>query len=129
MQILIVEDERSLRESIEEYLCSNGHNCTSVGSYRKGMEKTMNFSYDCVLIDVGLPDGNGIDLIKRYPANIVSDSIELIKEWRGYMWKYDKSTNKYLNEPEDINNHGIDPIRYGASAKLKPTLKAATFNW
>jgi DNA-binding response OmpR family regulator len=78
MQILIVEDERLLRESIEEYLFSNGHNCTSVGSYRKGMEKTMNFSYDCVLIDVGLPDGNGIDLIKSIKENNPKTGIIII---------------------------------------------------
>lgn len=61
---------------------------------------------------------NGIDLIKRYPVNIISDSLELIKEWRGYMWKYDKALNKYINEPMDALNHCIDAIRYILSFKM-----------
>jgi DNA-binding response OmpR family regulator len=64
MQILIIEDERSLRESIAEYLLNNGYDCTSVGTFAKGLEKSMNFFYDCILVDVGLPDGNGINIIK-----------------------------------------------------------------
>ena len=64
MQILIIEDERSLRDSITEYLLSNGHTCTPVGTFSKGLEKSMDFLYDCVLVDVGLPDGNGIEIVK-----------------------------------------------------------------
>lgn len=71
---------------------------------------------------------NGIDLIKRYKVNIVSSSIELIKEWRGYSYKYDKLLNKYLNEPVDLLNHCIDAIRYACSSKLKGDLTVA-FNF
>lgn len=67
---------------------------------------------------------NGIDLIKRYPVNIVSDGVELIKEWRGYMWQFDRATNKYMNEPVDALNHCIDAIRYGCSYKLKAPSKS-----
>lgn len=63
MQVLIIEDERSFRDSISDYLKHNGYECTSVGTYKKGLEKCINFIYDCILVDVGLPDGNGIDLI------------------------------------------------------------------
>lgn len=65
MQILIVEDQRSLRDSIVEYLQSNGHSCTAASTYKRGLEKSADYTFDCVLIDVGLPDGNGIDLINK----------------------------------------------------------------
>jgi len=61
---------------------------------------------------------NGIDLIKRHKVNIVSTSLEMIKEWRAYSYKYDKALNKYYNEPEDFNNHTIDACRYCLSFKL-----------
>lgn len=61
---------------------------------------------------------NGINLIKQYPVNITSGSLDLIKEWRIYSWKCDRSVNKYLNEPEDINNHAIDAVRYAVAYKL-----------
>jgi DNA-binding response OmpR family regulator len=69
MQILIIEDERSLRDSVAEYLQNNGYDCTAVNTYKKGFEKCTNFFYDCILVDVGLPDGNGIDLIRSIKKN------------------------------------------------------------
>lgn len=62
---------------------------------------------------------NGIATLKKYRVNIVSSSTELIKEWRGYSWKKDKSTNKYINVPIDTLNHSIDAIRYIVTHKLK----------
>lgn len=61
---------------------------------------------------------NGLNLIKQHKINVVSSSLNLIKELRSYSYKFDKSTNKYLNEPEDNNNHCIDAIRYSVSHKL-----------
>lgn len=61
---------------------------------------------------------NGIDLMKKYKYNIVAGSLDLIKEWRGYSWKKDTSTNKLLNVPIDLLNHAIDGIRYVMKYKL-----------
>lgn len=71
---------------------------------------------------------NGIDLIKRYPVNIISNSLELIKEWRGYMWKFDTALNKYVNEPVDELNHCIDAVRYACGYKIiKPVGSAKLY--
>jgi DNA-binding response OmpR family regulator len=69
MQILIIEDERTLRDSISEYLKENGYVYTTAGTLKKGLEKSTNYIYDCVLIDIGLPDGNGMDIISTYKKN------------------------------------------------------------
>ena len=61
---------------------------------------------------------NGIDLMKQYKHCIVSNSTEMIKEWRGYSYKLNKATNKYINEPEDILNHTVDAARYAVSYKM-----------
>lgn len=71
---------------------------------------------------------NGLDLIKRHKANIVSSSLDLIKEWRIYSYKYDKGMNRYINEPEDLNNHGIDATRYAVSFKMVKAPTAPIIN-
>ncbi len=69
MQILIIEDERVLRDSISEYFKTNGYICTTVGTLKKGLEKSSNYTYDCVVIDIGLPDGSGMDIIGSFKKN------------------------------------------------------------
>ena len=78
MQILIIEDERILRDSISEYLKANGYVCTTAGTLKKGLEKSNNYTYDCVLIDIGLPDGNGMDIINTYKKNYPQTGIIII---------------------------------------------------
>ncbi len=78
MQILIIEDERVLRDSISDYLKSNDYVCTSVGTLKKGLEKSMDYIYDCVLIDIGLPDGSGMDIINTLKTNNPDTGIIII---------------------------------------------------
>lgn len=65
MKILIIEDEVSLRQSIEQYLQHIGYVCESVGDFNSGMEKVALYNYDCVVVDIGLPYGNGLDIVKE----------------------------------------------------------------
>jgi DNA-binding response OmpR family regulator len=78
MQILIIEDERVLRDSIAEYFKTNGYICTTVGTLKKGLEKSSNYIYDCVLIDIGLPDGSGMDIIGSFKKNNPNTGIIII---------------------------------------------------
>jgi phage terminase large subunit len=61
---------------------------------------------------------NGIDLVKRYKANVTEDSLDLLKEWRGYSYVFDNDGNKFTNYPVDDLNHTIDAIRYACSYKI-----------
>jgi DNA-binding response OmpR family regulator len=65
MKILIIEDEPALRHSIGQYLEHQGYVCESVGDFKQGLEKVRNFSYDCVVVDLGLPYGSGLDIVKE----------------------------------------------------------------
>jgi len=64
MKILIIEDERALRESIQQYLAHQGYLCETVGNFVDGLEKVYSFHYDCVVVDIGLPYGSGLDIVK-----------------------------------------------------------------
>ena len=65
MKILIIEDEKALQESILKYLEHQGFVCEAVGDFLKGKEKVMQFMYDCVVVDIGLPYGSGLDIVKE----------------------------------------------------------------
>lgn len=63
MKILIVEDEITLAESIVKYLTDEGHVCELVGLFSEAAEKIELYNYDCLLVDINLPDGSGLDVI------------------------------------------------------------------
>jgi DNA-binding response OmpR family regulator len=65
MKILIIEDEQGLRQSIQKYLEYQGYVCEAAGDFVTGMEKVRTFNYDCVVVDIGLPYGNGLDIVKE----------------------------------------------------------------
>jgi DNA-binding response OmpR family regulator len=65
MKVLIIEDELALQESIQKYLEHQGYVCEAVGDFRTGIEKVDNFNYDCVVVDIGLPYGSGLDIVKE----------------------------------------------------------------
>lgn len=65
MKLLIIEDEKSLRESIIDFLQVEGYLCEEAQTLAEGYEKMNLYGYDCLLIDIGLPDGNGLSLIKE----------------------------------------------------------------
>ncbi len=64
MKILIVEDETALQESIRSYLKVEGYICELASTLSEAEEKITLYKYDCLLIDVNLPDGSGLDLVK-----------------------------------------------------------------
>jgi DNA-binding response OmpR family regulator len=64
MKILIIEDEKELVKSIREYFNEQGLVTEYCYTYKSAIEKISQFSYDCLLIDINLPDGSGLDVIK-----------------------------------------------------------------
>jgi len=65
MKILIIEDEQALQESILKYLDHQGFLCEAVSDFLQAKEKLVQFDYDCIVVDIGLPFGSGLDLVKE----------------------------------------------------------------
>ncbi|GGB10017.1 response regulator transcription factor [Mucilaginibacter rubeus] len=78
MKILIIEDEEGLRESIEEYFAEAGNICETAASYAAALAKVELYRYDCILLDITLPGGNGIDILKKLKANNYTDGVLII---------------------------------------------------
>lgn len=65
MRILIVEDEKGLAIEIKHFLENEHYNCDLAPNKKEASENIGTNPYDFILLDIGLPDGNGLDLIKE----------------------------------------------------------------
>jgi DNA-binding response OmpR family regulator len=65
MKILVIEDEKGLCESIMDYFSEAGNICEFANDYQSATAKVSLYSYDCILLDISLPDGNGMDILKQ----------------------------------------------------------------
>ncbi|WP_226999046.1 response regulator transcription factor [Flavisolibacter tropicus] len=68
MKLLIIEDEPALRESIQTYLEQQGFVCEAVADFKAGLQKVQQYDYDCVVVDINLPYGSGLDIVKELKA-------------------------------------------------------------
>jgi DNA-binding response OmpR family regulator len=78
MKILIVEDEKPLSDSMVEYLSEEGHHSEAVYTYNDAVEKIRMYQYDCAVVDINLPDGNGLDLIRLIKKQSITLGIIII---------------------------------------------------
>ncbi|OUJ71906.1 response regulator transcription factor [Hymenobacter crusticola] len=69
MKLLIVEDEAPLRTALVDYLRQDGYVCDTGATYEQAFEKVKLYQYDCVLLDLTLPDGNGLDIVRTLKAD------------------------------------------------------------
>jgi len=63
VKVLFIEDEPVLVEEMVNYFSTHGYLCESASTYALAEEKIETYSYDIVIIDIGLPDGSGMKLI------------------------------------------------------------------
>ena len=68
MKILIVEDDQDLREITTRSLEKERYVVSQAPDYRTALLKIEDYDYDCILLDIMLPDGNGLDLLKELQA-------------------------------------------------------------
>lgn len=68
MKILIVEDEPSLSEIMSRALKQEGYVVETAATYAEADMKVAGYSYDCILLDIMLPDNNGLRLLEHIRA-------------------------------------------------------------
>jgi len=78
MKLLIVEDEKELSKSIVAYLKQENYLCEIAPDFKTALDKTESFDYDCILLDITLPDGNGLNVLKELKANNKTDGVIII---------------------------------------------------
>jgi DNA-binding response OmpR family regulator len=78
MKLLVVEDESSLRQSIQEYFTQEDFLCEGVETYSEAIGKVEDFEYDCIILDINLPDGSGLKLLQYLRACNKQDGVIII---------------------------------------------------
>lgn len=121
MKLLIVEDEESLLNSIISYFVRESYVCESVDTYEQAVEKVSLYDYDCLLIDISLPDGNGLDLLRLLQTLKKSQGVIIISAKDSLADKIqglDLGADDYLAKPFHLSE---------LNARVKSVIRRKTF--
>jgi DNA-binding response OmpR family regulator len=105
VKVLIIEDEIALLESIISYFEVEGVVCESAVDFNSAIEKVSLYNYDCIIVDINLPGGSGLEIIEHLKKNkntagiiIVSARDTLDDRIKGL----ELGADDYLTKPFDL---------------------------
>ncbi len=78
MNLLIVEDEPELSKSIAMYLFQNKFTCDIAADFESANKKIITREYACIILDISLPGGSGLDLLRMVKNNKKTDGVLII---------------------------------------------------
>ncbi len=78
MKILLVEDEPALVEATVSYLSGHTIRCEVAMDIQSALGKIEMHSYDCILLDLMLPDGNGLEVLQFLKSSIRSEGVIIL---------------------------------------------------
>ena len=102
MKLLAVEDEPSLLQSIREYFTQEEFHCEGVATYAEAVRKMEDFNYDCIILDINLPDGSGLKLLQYLRQQKKEDGVIIISARNSLQDKVaglDLGADDYLTKP------------------------------
>ncbi|MGV3611861.1 MAG: response regulator transcription factor [Fluviicola sp.] len=78
MKILVVEDEPEMLESIERALKQENAVVEKASNLHDALDKALIYEYDCILLDINLPDGSGLELLQELKNQGKSDGVLIL---------------------------------------------------
>ena len=78
MKLLIIEDDASLREIMQRALIKEGYVVETAPTYFDACDKIAGYNYDCIMLDIMLPDGNGLKLLEQIKGMGKNDRVIII---------------------------------------------------
>lgn len=78
MKLLVVEDEPGLRDSIRDYFTEDGNVCETAPDHTTAMQKISMYRYDCIILDITLPNGSGLDVLNSLKKDRHADGVLII---------------------------------------------------
>ena len=102
MKLLVVEDEPSLLNSITRYFRQEQFICEGVSNYADALERIEDISYDCIILDINLPGGSGLQLLKYLREDKKKDGVIIISARNSLDDKIaglDYGADDYLTKP------------------------------
>jgi len=120
MKLLLIEDEQDLQDLMLRYLKREGYVCEAANSFNNGYKKINNFEYDCAVIDLNLPDGDGLKLVKILREDSTQTGIIIISARETVDDKIsglDVGADDYLTKPFNLSE---------LNARIKAVLRRKT---
>jgi len=102
MKLLVIEDERSLLASITRYFRKEHFLCEEATTFEEALEKIENFQYDCIILDINLPGGSGLQLLKFLRQDKKRDGVIIVSSRDSLDDKItglDHGADDYLTKP------------------------------
>lgn len=78
MKVLVIEDNHELASNIMFYLTREGYVCELAENQYSAIDKLSSFQYDCIVLDIMLPDGNGLDILQHIKINRIKSGVLII---------------------------------------------------
>ena len=78
MKVLIIEDEKELSDSICQYLDGERFVCETAYNFAIALEKITLYDYTCIILDITLPGGSGLDILKELKRHNKTDGVIII---------------------------------------------------
>ena len=78
MKILIIEDEVQMLENMTKNLLAEGYLVETASNFVQAQERIGVYEYDCILLDINLPDGNGLELLKIIKEKGLQDGVIIV---------------------------------------------------
>ena len=78
MKILVVEDEPQMLENIVSALVGESYIVETAVNFNEASQRIGVYNYDCILLDIGLPDGNGLELLKMIKKRGLQDGVIIV---------------------------------------------------
>ena len=121
MKILIVEDEIEINSLITKFLTGEGFVVESVLTYHNALAKILDFEYDCIVLDLSLPDGDGMNLITQIKSRKLNTCIVVVSARNTTEDKInglDEGADDYLSKPFSLSE---------LNARIKSVLRRSRF--
>ncbi|MFL1010968.1 response regulator transcription factor [Flavisericum labens] len=122
MKLLIIEDEQEVQDDLITFLKSENFLCEAVATAFLAKEKVYMHNYDAIILDIGLPDGSGLEVLE-YLKEIKKDTGVIILSARGAIddkiTGLDLGADDYLTKPFDFNE---------LNARIKSIIRRKLFN-
>ncbi|MDR0724544.1 MAG: response regulator transcription factor [Prevotellaceae bacterium] len=102
MKILIIEDEYTLLKAIEEFLLVEKYVVEKAVDYHSATEKVMLYEYDCILLDISLPGGSGLQILREMKKENRTGNVIIISAKNSFDDKIlglDSGADDYLTKP------------------------------
>jgi DNA-binding response OmpR family regulator len=102
MKLLVIEDEPSLLNSIIRYFRQEQFLCEGVNNFSEALQRTDDTQYDCIILDINLPGGSGLQLLKYLREDKKKDGVIIISARNSLDDKIiglDYGADDYLTKP------------------------------